>query len=85
MKQLKFFLYPKSPFVWDGNGFSQGFEDLVLDFGVHAATIAIIFILGIMRKGARTNWKVNFFKESPFTFYSIHWSMFVMCECHFCF
>ncbi|XP_022714739.1 ABC transporter C family member 13 isoform X2 [Durio zibethinus] len=60
MKQLKFLLCPKSPFVWDGNGFSQCFDDLVLGFGVNAATIAMIFILGIMRRSTRTNWRVKF-------------------------
>ncbi|KAK6263781.1 hypothetical protein SCA6_019215 [Theobroma cacao] len=53
MKQLKFLLCPKSPFVWDGNGFSQC-------FGVNAATISMICILGIMRRSARTNWRIKF-------------------------
>ncbi|XP_017978946.1 PREDICTED: ABC transporter C family member 13 isoform X3 [Theobroma cacao] len=59
MKQLKFLLCPKSPFVWDGNGFSQCFDDLVLGFGVNAATISMICILGIMRRSARTNWRAT--------------------------
>ncbi|XVF24656.1 hypothetical protein REPUB_Repub13aG0145900 [Reevesia pubescens] len=60
MKQLRFLLCPKSPFVWDGNGFSQCFDDLVLGFGVNAVTIAMICILGIMRRSAPTNWRVKF-------------------------
>ncbi|KHG26563.1 Uncharacterized protein F383_07424 [Gossypium arboreum] len=59
MKQLKFLLCPNSPFVWDGNGFSQCFDDLVLGFGINAASIAVICIVGIMRRRARTNWTVN--------------------------
>ncbi|KAL4281559.1 hypothetical protein GQ457_03G042490 [Hibiscus cannabinus] len=53
MKQLSFLLCPDSPFVWDGNGFSQC-------FGVNAATIAMICTVGIMRRSARTNWRVKF-------------------------
>ncbi|XP_052486869.1 ABC transporter C family member 13 isoform X2 [Gossypium raimondii] len=64
MKQLKFLLCRSSPFVWDGNGFSQCFDDLVLGFGINAASIAVICIVGIMRRRARTNWTVNFSEKA---------------------
>ncbi|TYH16570.1 hypothetical protein ES288_A05G126600v1 [Gossypium darwinii] len=64
MKQLKFLLCPNSPFVWDGNGFSQCFDDLVLGFGINAASIAVICIVGIMRRRARTNWTVKFSEKA---------------------
>ncbi|TYH70627.1 hypothetical protein ES332_D05G129300v1 [Gossypium tomentosum] len=64
MKQLKFLLCRNSPFVWDGNGFSQCFDDLVLGFGINAASIAVICIVGIMRRRARTNWTVNFSEKA---------------------
>ncbi|KAL1098840.1 hypothetical protein V6Z11_D05G124600 [Gossypium hirsutum] len=68
MKQLIFLLCRNSPFVWDGNGFSQFWLSLfvftVLGFGINAASIAVICIVGIMRRGARTNWTVNFSEKA---------------------
>ncbi|XP_028766437.1 ABC transporter C family member 13 isoform X1 [Neltuma alba] len=44
---------PNSPSVWDGKGFSACFEDMVLGFGLNAATIGIIVVLGCIHKSSR--------------------------------
>ncbi|XP_024633050.1 ABC transporter C family member 13 isoform X1 [Medicago truncatula] len=41
---------PNSPSVWDGKGFSDCFQDIVLGFAVNVVTIAMILVLGIKQK-----------------------------------
>ncbi|GAV71444.1 ABC_tran domain-containing protein/ABC_membrane domain-containing protein [Cephalotus follicularis] len=53
---------PDSPFVWDGNGFSQCFNDLVLGFGVNVVTVVLISLslMGITRSNIRPSRRINF-------------------------
>ncbi|XP_027340067.1 ABC transporter C family member 13 isoform X3 [Abrus precatorius] len=41
---------PNSPFVWDGGGFSECFEDIVLGFAVNIVTVVMIVVLGFNQK-----------------------------------
>ncbi|KAI9089508.1 hypothetical protein K1719_029113 [Acacia pycnantha] len=44
---------PNSSSVWDGKGFSECFEDMVLGFGLNAVTIVIIVVVGCIHKSSR--------------------------------
>ncbi|XP_015570863.2 ABC transporter C family member 13 isoform X5 [Ricinus communis] len=44
---------PNSPFVWDGNKFSDCFDHLVLGFGANVVTIIMISVIAITHRNAR--------------------------------
>ncbi|XP_035548110.1 ABC transporter C family member 13 isoform X2 [Juglans regia] len=50
---------PNSPSVWDGNRTSECFDNMVLGFGVNAATLVMIFVVGITQRSAGRSWTVN--------------------------
>ncbi|XP_027928770.1 ABC transporter C family member 13 isoform X1 [Vigna unguiculata] len=41
---------PNSPFIWDGERFSDCFEDIVLGFGVNIVTAVMVVVLGFSQK-----------------------------------
>ncbi|BAT91542.1 hypothetical protein VIGAN_07014500 [Vigna angularis var. angularis] len=41
---------PNSPFIWDGERFSECFEDIVLGFGVNIVTVVMVVVLGFSQK-----------------------------------
>ncbi|XP_077238132.1 multidrug resistance-associated protein 11 isoform X2 [Tasmannia lanceolata] len=49
------FICPKSPTVWEGNGFSECFENMVFGFGANMVTIAMIVVLGFTSRDGRGN------------------------------
>ncbi|KAJ4958746.1 hypothetical protein NE237_025857 [Protea cynaroides] len=50
--ELMSFICPKHPTVWDGNGFSECFEHMVLGFGVNVVSILMIVVLGLSGRNA---------------------------------
>ncbi|WJX74992.1 ABC transporter C member 13 [Trifolium repens] len=55
---------PNSPFVWDGKGFSECFEDIVLGFAVNIVTIVMIVVLGIKQKIGGRNAQRSFTQKT---------------------
>ncbi|XP_068652459.1 ABC transporter C family member 13 [Aristolochia californica] len=41
---------PKSPYVWEGKGFAECFDNMVFGFGANMITVAVIVVLGIRRR-----------------------------------
>ncbi|XP_043706853.1 ABC transporter C family member 13 isoform X2 [Telopea speciosissima] len=56
--ELMTFICPKHPTVWDGNGFSECFEHMVLGFGVNVVSIIMIVVLGLSGRNARTSTRI---------------------------
>ncbi|XP_010273753.1 PREDICTED: ABC transporter C family member 13-like, partial [Nelumbo nucifera] len=50
---------PKSPIVWDGNGFSECFENMVLGFCANAVTVVMIVVLGFTGRNARRSSRIT--------------------------
>ncbi|XXG51840.1 hypothetical protein AAC387_Pa03g0319 [Persea americana] len=46
-------LCPESPTVWDGNGFSECFENMVFGFGANLVTVVLVVALGIRYRNAQ--------------------------------
>ncbi|KAK6147863.1 hypothetical protein DH2020_018775 [Rehmannia glutinosa] len=53
--ELMKFICPDSPYVWDHNGVSKCFNNLLLGFGVNLLTLVMIVVLGIVN-GRRKQW-----------------------------
>ncbi|XP_011073322.1 ABC transporter C family member 13 [Sesamum indicum] len=50
------FICPDSPYVWDQNGVSECFDDLVLGFGVNILTLVMVVVLAIINRRQK-QWK----------------------------
>ncbi|XP_065007832.1 ABC transporter C family member 13 isoform X1 [Musa acuminata AAA Group] len=49
------FVCPNDPTVWDGKGFTQCFENMVLGFGANMVTVSAVLILGLTQRSSGKN------------------------------
>ncbi|KAI7986989.1 ABC transporter C family member 13 [Camellia lanceoleosa] len=54
---------PNSPYVWDGNGFSECFSNMVLGFGINIMTLVMITVLGITKRTAGGTGRIYFLEK----------------------
>ncbi|XP_024972697.1 ABC transporter C family member 13 [Cynara cardunculus var. scolymus] len=62
MEFLKF-ICPSSPYIWDGNGISRCFSDIMLGFGASMVTFIIIVVLGITERTTRGRRKIYLYEK----------------------
>ncbi|KAL6144938.1 hypothetical protein ACLB2K_055628 [Fragaria x ananassa] len=51
---------PDSPSVWDGNGVSKCYGDILLGFAANVVTLGVIFVLGIAARTGTRSLRMNF-------------------------
>ncbi|XP_023761858.1 ABC transporter C family member 13 [Lactuca sativa] len=54
---------PSSPYIWDGNGISRCFNNIVLGFGTSMITLLIIIIVAITERTTRGRRKIYFYEK----------------------
>ncbi|KAJ7951988.1 ABC transporter C family member 13 [Quillaja saponaria] len=59
MDEFMTLVCPNSPYVWDGNDFSECFEDIVIGFGTNVVTLLMIAVLAITQRSSRGIWRVS--------------------------